>query len=226
MKKLARLLLVLTLVAVCVVSMMPKTQAAIGETLTYTIPDSETITGVVLTYRIEQNAVVIESCSKDVAGDLVIPSKINGYTVRYIDHMAFQNCTGLTSITIPVGVTSIGSSAFYHCSSLTSITIPDGVTSIGGSAFSGCSSLTSITIPDSVTSIGGWAFAYCHGLTSITIPDSVTSIGIYAFNGCTGLTSITFEGTIEQWNAITKGGDWNYNVPAGQVICSNGTVSI
>jgi hypothetical protein len=34
---------------------------------------------------------------------------------------------------------------------LTSITIPSGVTSIGSSAFSGCSGLTSITISSGVT---------------------------------------------------------------------------
>ena len=45
-------------------------------------------------------------------------------------------------------------SAFSECSGLTSVTIPDSVTSIGDGAFSGCSGLTSVTIPDSVTSIG------------------------------------------------------------------------
>ena len=87
----------------------------------------------------------------------------------------------------------IGGYAFADCSRLTSITIPDGVTSIGGSAFSDCTSLTSVTIPDSVKSIGGLAFTYCDSLTSITIPDSVKSIGSYAFDGCTSLTSVTFE---------------------------------
>ena len=35
-------------------------------------------------------------------------------------------------------VIGIGTYAFFHCSGLTSVTIPNSVTSIGGSAFSGC----------------------------------------------------------------------------------------
>ena len=53
-------------------------------------------------------------------------------------------CKGLTSITIPNSVTSIGNSAFKECSSLTSITIGNSVTSIGSGAFSGCSALKEI----------------------------------------------------------------------------------
>ena len=103
---------------------------------------------------------------------------------------AFSGCRGLTSITIPDSVTSIGDEAFRGCFHLISITIPDGVITIGDYAFSCCDSLTSITIPDSVISIGDGAFSGCRGLTSITIPDSVTSIGKCAFDGCIGLTSI------------------------------------
>ena len=97
---------------------------------------------------------------------------------------AFLVCSGLTSLTIPSGVTSIGYYAFDGCSGLTSLTIPSGVTSIGGYAFEGCSGLTSLTIPSGVTSIGDRAFHGCSGLTSLTIPSGVTSIGNYAFLGC------------------------------------------
>ena len=114
-----------------------------------------------------------------------------GSSIKTIPSRAFHFCSGLTSITIPDGVTNIGD--FSNCTGLTSITIPDSVTSIGESAFYRCTGLTSITIPDSVTSIGDYAFAYCSGLTSITIPDSVTSIGDHAFSDCDELTSIVVE---------------------------------
>ena len=94
--------------------------------------------------------------------------------------------------TIPSSVTSIGSEAFAY-TGLTSVTIPEGVTSIEEGVFHGCSGLTSVTIPSSVTSIGSEAFAYCTGLTSVTIPSSVTSIGSEAFRNCEGLTSVTVE---------------------------------
>ena len=84
----------------------------------------------------------------------------------------FGDCSSLTSITIPEGVTSIRYYTFRGCKSLTSITIPKGVTSIGDNAFSGCKSLTSINIPESVTSIGKNAFGGCSSLTSVTIPGS------------------------------------------------------
>ena len=136
---------------------------------------------------------------------IIIP---NGATT--IGKNVFGGYPNLQTIVIPEGVTSIGQSAFSYCKSLTSITIPEGVTSIGNYAFIECSSLTSITIPDGVTSIGESAFNYCSSLTSITIPNGVTSIGERAFYKCSSLTTINYTGTEEQWNAISKGTNWNY----------------
>ncbi|MGN0234692.1 MAG: leucine-rich repeat protein, partial [Paludibacteraceae bacterium] len=94
-----------------------------------------------------------------------------------------QVSSDILSVSLPDGLTSIGTHAFRDCKALTSITIPDGVTNIGGAAFNWCTSLTSITIPNSVTSIEGGAFYNCP-LISVTIPNSVTSIGGDAFNSC------------------------------------------
>ena len=96
-----------------------------------------------------------------------------------------MGCSGLTSLTIPSSVTSIGWSAFSGCSGLTSLTIPSSVTSIGYYAFSGCSGLTSLTIPSSVTSIDDNAFSGCSGLTSIYVyPEKVPILGTGVFSGC------------------------------------------
>ena len=108
-----------------------------------------------------------------------------------IGDYAFDGCSGLTSLTLPSGVTEIGDYAFFRCSGLTSLTLPSGVTKIGGNAFYGCSGLTSLTLPSSVTWIGDSAFLGCSGLTSLTIPSGVTEIGGKAFYGCSGLTSLT-----------------------------------
>lgn len=75
---------------------------------------------------------------------------------------------GCKNTVIPVEVTAIGDLAFYG-SGITSCTIPDGVTSIGLGAFFGCSGLSSLIIPEGVESIGMAAWGYCTGLTSISV---------------------------------------------------------
>jgi hypothetical protein len=68
-------------------------------------------------------------------------------------------------------------------SGLTSITIPNGVTRIGDSAFLYAKSLTSVTIPSSVTSIGIYAFNDASKLASVRFLGNAPAIGIYSFTG-------------------------------------------
>ena len=105
----------------------------------------------------------VTSKSKEYTGDIVIPETITVndvvYAVTSIRIMAFYNCTGLTSITIPNSVTSIGELAFYGCKGLTSITIPNSVTSIGDYSFAGCNVRTSLSIASVVAPVGVSAVA-------------------------------------------------------------------
>ena len=139
----------------------------------------------------------------------------------------FADCHSLETVILPKTLKDIGESMFRECENLTSITIPDSVTSIGGYAFYRCSGLTSVEIPSSVTSIGSCAFQECSSLTSAEIGSGVTSIGDYAFGYCSSLTSIIYNGTVSQWNSITKGVDWHIRVPSKTVVtCTDGTVAL
>ena len=145
-----------------------------------------------------KTATLVPKTDGKYSGDIIIPEKVKGNDgVEYIVDSLGGNCfsgSGLTSITIPSSVTSLGDLCFFGCSSLTSITIPSSVTSLGAACFSACVSLTSITIPSSVTSLD--CFSGCSGLLSITIPSSVTLLGGACFSGCSSLTSITIPSSV------------------------------
>ena len=144
----------------------------------------------------KEATVIRDMNGKEYSGNIVIPETVeyNGVTcsVTSIGDGAFENCSsGLTSVTIPNGVTSIGFYAFVNCTGLNSVTIPNSVTSIEDGAFCGCIGLTSVTIPNSVTRLGREAFWCCSSLTSVTISSSVTRIASMTFKGCSSLTSVT-----------------------------------
>lgn len=133
-------------------------------------------------------------------------------SITAIGDFAFTGQKGLTSITIPDGVTHIGKQAFDRCTNLaeiniaesvktfdvsslsdtaiTEIEIPDGVTVIPPGLFDGCASLTDVKLPEGIVYIGNGAFEDCDSLVNITLPDSVTSMGSYVFSGCSNLESI------------------------------------
>lgn len=113
-----------------------------------------------------------------------------------IGNYAFNTCTVLTSIELPETLTKIGNHAFAYCG-LTSATIPDGVTIIDDNAFANCEGLASVTLSSQLTKIGREAFYNCKALTSIEIPNQVTEVGILSFGDCTELTTVSLGTSIK-----------------------------
>jgi len=102
-------------------------------------------------------------------GNIVTPN--NTYALPTIVSNTYNDGKGI--IKFAEDVTYIGKGAFQDCSSLTSVTIPNSVTSIGNYAFASCTSLASVIIGNSVTSIGFFIFAACRSLTSISFTGTI-----------------------------------------------------
>ena len=123
--------------------------------------------------------------------------------------------SALRSITLQVGLKTIGDYAFTNCSKLVSVTLPEGLEELGFFVFSKCTAMTSFSFGDNCTleELNYGTFAECTSLKSIVLPKSITSIlsgsvssvpSIYSssaktavqgspFLKCTALESVTFE---------------------------------
>ncbi len=91
----------------------------------------------ILYYRESNNSNVLLLCPSGTQVGILTEFAEN---VTQIRNEAFYGCRGLSSITIPGTVRSIGDKAFYDCSGLGNVTIPNSVTSIGAEVFRNCSS--------------------------------------------------------------------------------------
>jgi len=147
---------------------------------------------------------------------------------------AFEDCSGLTSVTFPASLIGTGNEAFNGCWGLTNFTVNAGnsiYASAGGVLFN--KTLTTLLqyptgltgdyeIPAGVTSIGFGAFWECDNLTSVVIPASVTSIGDNAFNNCSSLTSVTLPASV----ASIGDGTFEYCYDLTNVTILNGVTNI
>ena len=132
----------------------------------------------------------------------VIPDIIGGVNVKALRAGAFSDCSDLTEVILPNGITKISESAFADCKKLQKVNIPNGVTEICTDAFKFCSSLQEIMIPDSVTSIGRTAFYACHALETVHLGNGLESIERWAFGFCDSLTEITIPSKVSSIDAF------------------------
>ena len=136
-------------------------------------------------------------------GALVIPDKVDGYSITSISSGAFLNNKQMTSVIIPHSVTSIGTNAFYGCSVLYKAEIKASVTTIANYLFYGCTNLSSVILPSTVIIIGESAFENCCSLQTLSFPQNLTGFGTHAFKNA-GLTAVIFP------SRVSSLGTWSF----------------
>lgn len=166
-------------------------------------------------YTLDGNNAVITKYVGD-ATTVDIPESLDGHTVVCIGQSAFENKSTVTAISVPNTVTKIDNYAFKG-TGISELTLPSSLKTLGAQILSNNTGVTSITIPKSVeyTSLTGGEYgplgessvvtvniepgatavttglcAKCTTLEKVNIPSSVTSIADRAFLGCTALSDI------------------------------------
>ncbi|MGI6106269.1 MAG: leucine-rich repeat domain-containing protein [Raoultibacter sp.] len=124
----------------------------------------------------------VESDSGYVSAGAIKNLTIAG-TLDATDFAYIRTITNLVTLNISnITNTSLPDNALENLGSLTTVTLPIGLTSLGARAFHSCSSLTDADL-SKVTSFGEFAFSFCTNLKALALPATKPSIGPDAFDG-------------------------------------------
>ena len=136
-----------------------------------------------------------------------LPSTLTelGYRIFAQGSGGFQSYGGLTELTLPAGIQKLGGNALRQ-TNITEIVIPARVSVIEDYFLSTCTKLKTVRAESSV--LGSFMFVQCTALESLTISINCKTFGSNMLTYCESLKVITYEGTKEQWNAITKPTNW------------------
>ena len=99
---------------------------------------------------------------------LPVREAVIGEGITNVAAALFQGREELQKVTLPGTLEVIDPQAFENCSGLTAVELPEGLTEIGADAFRGCA-LTEIVLPEGLIKLGSFAFAYCD-LRQVHIP--------------------------------------------------------
>lgn len=160
--------------------------------------------------------------------EIVIPAEYNGLPVTGILANSFAGQSDITSVVLPEGLITVGTGAFSG-TGVTELTIPSTVETLGKDLFGANDRLTTLYIrTDKLTSESCKSpFGSCRTLTTVvfetaTVSDYITKylgiqnvlqtavltkavkvIGNGAFSGCKKLKTVMYEGTFDAWCGIS-----------------------
>ena len=114
-----------------------------------------------------------------------------------IGEAGFRECSSLTSVRLPSGLTTLDFQAFYRCESLTDITVPGSVTDMGMTVFGYCYDLVRADVQADISELPDWTFYGCSNLTDVALPDTLTGVSEFAFYDCANLANVEYSGSSE-----------------------------
>lgn len=177
---------------------IPAAYSGITDLPSMTASAAETVTEGDLTFCLCEDHAELYRCSRDAEGDIVIPAEVGGLPVTSIYDSAMKYCEGITSLTIPEGLVTIGASAFYGCNSLSAIELPEELRRICSGAFKGCTGLTELVIPDTVTIIEDEVFSGCTSLVTVGLSQNTVTVDTGVFRNCSALEEIVLPETVNR----------------------------
>ncbi|MCR5647054.1 MAG: leucine-rich repeat domain-containing protein [Acholeplasmatales bacterium] len=157
--------------------------------------DTVTLSGSISTSTVDNERIVFNGCTNlttlVLSARASIPSyvfngceslaDVNFENVSYISDYAFKNC-GLTNITLPSTITSIGREAFTECKKLTKLNL--NCTPDGAYIFKECTALSDVTLGENCTMLALGLFCDCTSLEELVLPNTITKIGKQSLQNC------------------------------------------
>lgn len=141
--------------------------------------------------------VLLKYIEEDGLAELTVPEG-----VTQIGSAAFAKNVRLKRVILPESVEIIGECAFRECENLEYVEFPKGLLRIENKAFYKCKALKDVCFPEELEHIGNDAFYQCNSIKHLVIPAKVEKIYWWAFEGCAELETVTLLGKPEfEWGS-------------------------
>lgn len=112
-------------------------------------------------------------------------------TVTSIGEYCFQDCESLVSATLSCESVTLGRDCFRSCGVLDNVNL-HGANSLPQNCFYDCKMLSTVVLSEGISSIGNECFRECNALSAINLPEGLNSIDSWAFYNTTSLKEIIF----------------------------------